>query len=90
MAYKASEIKEIVMDKKTWGLQTALAKRLQVSQSFVSNLLSGREKAGDDLALRLAKLTGTEYELWRIGAKEDRTKAAIKWWKTNGGEHGTN
>ncbi|MDR1398118.1 MAG: helix-turn-helix transcriptional regulator [Desulfarculales bacterium] len=62
------------------GRQTHLADLVNKTQAHISTILSGKRRAGYELAERLAIVTDTDVALWIKGSADER-RAAFKNWQ---------
>lgn len=69
--YTETEFLNLIRDDiKTEGSQKALASKLEVSESYLSDVLRGRRSAGDKILSRYRLRAVTNY----IPAEKDRSK----------------
>lgn len=59
--------------------QTALAKKVGVSQPLISKILATGRRPSWTLAKRLAEATGTRPELWLEGTSQELRAALARW-----------
>ena len=57
--------------------QTEISKKLNISQQYVSMIISGKRRPSWDIAKKFAELTGTTASFW-MEAKPDVMKDIIK------------
>jgi transcriptional regulator with XRE-family HTH domain len=54
---------------------TSLAKKMGISQGYLSNILAGRRRPHYQKAKHIAKITNTSVFLWMEGSPEDMQAA---------------
>ncbi|MDR1397678.1 MAG: helix-turn-helix domain-containing protein [Desulfarculales bacterium] len=59
--------------------QTELAKRINITQQYISRIMNGTRRPSWEKAKLLAKITGTNPELWLEGGANDRKLAFQHW-----------